>query len=72
MAYLRLLVMLEALSARIERVGLHLLVSSARVMAANSALLIVCRSGCDLFSLCVIVYTAGFRIDAPCIGLPVT
>jgi len=39
-------------------------------MAANSARLIVCLSGCDLTSTCVIVRLLGFPIDAPCVGLP--
>jgi hypothetical protein len=45
MAYLRMVLMLKALSVRIERVWSSLLASSAMVIAANSARLIVCLSG---------------------------
>ncbi len=45
MAYLRMVLMLNALSIRIERIWLNLLASSARIIASNSARLIVCLSG---------------------------
>ena len=63
---------LKALSVSIERVGTHLLVSGAIVRAVSSARLIVCRSGCELISICVVVYKIGFIIDAPSVELPVT
>ena len=72
MAYLRMVLMLKALSVRIERVWSSLLASSAMVIAANSARLIVCVSGCDLISMCVVVCVVGFTIDALGVGLPVT
>ena len=49
MAYLRMLLMLKALSVSIERMWSFLLASSASVMAASSARFMVCLSGCDLF-----------------------
>jgi hypothetical protein len=70
-AYLRMMSMLKALSVRIERIGLHLLMSKARVIAASSARLIVSRSGCDLILMYVIVCMIGFNIVVPSIGLPV-
>ena len=45
MVYLRMVLILSALSVRIERVWSSLLVSSAKVMAANSAQSMVCLSG---------------------------
>ena len=45
---------------------------SATAMAANSALLIVCLSGCDLISMRVIVFVLGFTTPAPSVGFPLT
>jgi hypothetical protein len=56
MAYLRMVSMLKALSVSIERVWSFLLASSASVMAASSALLVVCLSGCDFCSTCMVVW----------------
>ncbi len=42
MAYLRMVLMLKALSVRIDIAGLSLLASSAMAIAASSAQLIVC------------------------------
>ena len=39
-------------------------------MAANSALLIVCRSGCDLMSMCVVEFVLGFTTPDPNVGFP--
>ena len=39
-------------------------------MAANSALLIVSLSGCDLISVCVVFWVAGLTTDAPKVGFP--
>ena len=64
--------MLKALSVKMERVWLFLLAFRARVMAASSARLIVCLSGCDFISICVVVCVFGFTMDAPKMGLPVT
>ena len=52
--FLRLLI-LNALSVRIERDQSCLCRSSEVVMAASSALLMVCLSGCDFISMCAIV-----------------
>ena len=55
MAYLRMVFMMKALSVNIERVRSCLLASSAMVMAASSARLIMYLSGWDLISICVVV-----------------
>ena len=55
MAYLRMVLMLKALSVNIEREFSCLSASSARVMAASSTRFIVCLSGCDFISICVVV-----------------
>ena len=55
MAYLRMVLMLKALSVNIERELSFLLASGARVMAASSARFMVCLSGCDFISICVVV-----------------
>ncbi len=55
MAYLRMVLMMKAISVSIERAGLCLFASSAVVMAASSALFIVYLSGCDFISICVVV-----------------
>ena len=72
MAYLRMVLMLKALSVKIERVCWCLLASRAMVMAASSTMLMVCLSGCDFISMCVMVWVLGLTMDAPRIGLPVT
>ncbi len=40
-------------------------------MAVSSARLIVCLSGCDLTSICVVACVEGLTMDAPRAGLPV-
>ena len=45
---------------------------SATAMAASFALLSVCRSGCDLMSMCVIEFVLGFTTPAPSVGFPLT
>jgi len=55
MAYLRMVLMMKALSINIERVFSCLLASRARAMAASSARFIVCLSGCHFISMCVVV-----------------
>ncbi len=72
MAYLRMVLMLKALSVNIERMCSCLLVSSAMAMAAISAQLMVCLSDCDFISICVVVWVLGLTMDAPRMGLPVT
>ena len=72
MAYLRTVLMLKALSFSIESVWSSLLASSAMEMAASSARLIICLSGWDFISICVVVCVLGFTMDAPSVGLPVT
>ena len=44
----------------------------AIVMAANSALLIACLSGCDLISIWLVVCVCALTMDAPNVGLPVS
>ena len=63
------LLMLKALSVRIERDGSCLCRSSAIVMVASSALLMVCLSGCDFISMCVVVLCLGSTTEAPSVGL---
>ncbi len=73
MAYLRMVLMLKALSVKIERVWSCWLASRARVMAASSArFMLVCLSGCDFISMCVVVWVLGLTMNAPKMGLPVT
>ena len=72
MAYLRMVMMLKALFVSIERVWSFLLASSASVMAASSARFMVCLSGCDLISICVVVWVLGLTMDAPKTELLVT
>ena len=72
MAYLRMILMLKALSVSIERVFSCLLASSARVMAASSVRFMVCLSGCDFISMCVVVWVLGLTMDASRVGLRVT
>ena len=67
-----MVLMLKALSVRIERVLSNLLASIARVIATSSARLIVGLSGCDLISMCVVVCAVGITMDAPSVGLPAT
>ncbi len=55
MAYLRMVLMLKALSVSIDMAGLSLLASSAMVIAASSARLTVCLSNWDFISICVMV-----------------
>ena len=54
-AYLRIVLMLKALSVNIERLWSFLLASSTIVIAASSAWLIVCLFGWDSISICVVV-----------------
>jgi hypothetical protein len=49
MAYLRIVLILKAISISIESVWSFLLACSASVMAASFAWSIVCLYGCDLF-----------------------
>ena len=43
------------------------------MIAISSALFIVCLSGCDLTSICVVVCVEGLTMDAPIasVGFPV-
>ena len=45
---------------------------SATTMAASFALLIVCLSGCDLMSMCMMAFVLRFTTPAPSVGLPLT
>ncbi len=54
----------------IRRIGASLCMSMARVMAASSALLMMCRSSCGLISMCVVMPILGFTTDAPSVGFP--
>ena len=49
-----------------------LLVSSARVIAASSARLVVCLFDWVFISICMVVCFLGFTMDDPGVGLPVT
>jgi hypothetical protein len=55
MAHLLMVLMLKAPSVKFERVWLSLLASSAIVISASSARLIVCLSDWDFISICVVV-----------------
>ena len=55
MAYPRMVFMLKALSVNVERVWSSLLSSSAMVIAASSARLMVCLSGWNFMYTCVVV-----------------
>jgi len=65
-----ILFMLKALFARIWICGDSFWRSRDTVMAANSALLIVCLSGCVLISIWVVVCLCGFTMDDPNAGFP--
>ena len=65
MAYLRMVLMMKALSIKVKSFWSNLVASIARVMATSSARLIVCLSGCDFISICVMVRAVGFTMDAP-------
>ena len=41
-------------------------------MAVSSALFIVCRFGCDLQSMCVVMSVFGLVTPAPCVGFSFT
>jgi hypothetical protein len=41
-------------------------------MVASLALFIVCRSGCDLMSMCVVMSAFGLVTPAPSVGFPFT
>ena len=71
MTYLRMVLMLKALSVNLERELSCLLASSARVMSASSARFTLCLSGCDFISICAVVLVFGLTMDAPRMGLPV-
>ncbi len=55
MTYLRMVLMLKALTFIIDMVWLSLLASSAMMIAASSARLILCLSGWDFISISVVV-----------------
>jgi len=59
MAYLRMALMLKALSASIESVCSFSLASSASAMAASSARFMVCLSGWDFIFICVVAWALG-------------
>jgi len=40
------------------------------VIVVSSALLIVCVSGYDVTSICVVMCVEGLTMDAPSVGLP--
>ena len=45
---------------------------SATAVAVSSALLIACRFGCDLMSICVMEFDLGFTTPAPNDGFTLT
>jgi hypothetical protein len=55
MSYLCMVLMLKTLSVNIERVWSSLLAPIALVIAASFARFIVCFSGWDFISVCVVV-----------------
>ena len=55
MVYILMVLMLKALSVNIESLWLCLLVSIAMVIAASPARLLVCLSGWNFISICVVV-----------------
>ena len=63
--------MLKALFVKIWICVESLWRSRTTAMAANSAMLIVGLSGCDLISMCVVVCVCELTIDAPSLGFPV-
>ena len=67
-----MVLMLKALPVSIERVWSFLLASSASLMVASSPRFMVCLSGCDFISICVVVWVLGLPMDAPKVGLHVT
>ena len=71
MSYLRMVLMLKAISVIIERVWSFLLASSARVISASSARFMVCLFGCEFISIFVVVWVIGLTVDAPRVGLHV-
>ena len=70
MAHLRIIFMPNALSVNIKRSWSSFLASSAIVIAASSARLIICLSGRDFISICAVVCVFGLTMDAPSVGLP--
>jgi hypothetical protein len=62
--------MQKELSVRMERCGVFGCCRSATVMADSSALLMVCRSSCDLTDIYVVVDCVGSTIAAPIMGFP--
>ena len=62
--------MLKALYVKIWICVESLWRSRATDMAASSAMLMMCLSGCDLISMCVVVCVCGLTIDAPSLGFP--
>ena len=67
-----MVLMLKALYVKMARVWSCLLALRARVMASSSARCMVCLSGCDLISICVVVWVLGSTMEAPRMELPVT
>ncbi len=70
--YLRIVFMQNELSVRMLMWFSVFSCLSAAALAANSALLIVCRSGCDLMSMCVMMFVLGFTTPAPSVRFPLT
>ena len=67
-----MVLMLKALSVKMERVWSFSLALRIRVMAASSARFMVCLSGCDFISIFVVVWVFGLTMDVLKVGLPVT
>ena len=70
--WLRIVLMHNGLFVRMLMFYVAFSCLSATVMAAISALLIVCHTGCDLMSMCVMGSVLGFTTLAPSVGLPLT
>ena len=65
-------VLQNELSVSILRCSSIFSILRANVMAASSALLIVCLSFCDLMSMCVTLCVRGLSTPAPSVLLPLT
>ena len=63
-----MVLMRNELSASILRQSSVFCCQRATAMAASSDLFIVCRSGCDLMSICVVMSVFGLVTPAPSVG----
>ena len=66
-----MVLMPKTLSVKMASVWSYWLALRARVMAASSARFMVCLSGCDFISICVVVWVLGLTMDVPRVGLSI-